>query len=594
MSEEFDKFNKDELIKDFINESADQLHILEQDLVELVSTRSAASVSRTGTSEDSYENEEIYTGLLNEMFRAVHTIKGLSTMLELITIKEFCHKLENLYDRLRTQTIKLQEEVIRVLFLSSDVLKGLIVEISTNEKGQVDYVSCIKQIDSLLVYEKDGRREIAMTRQAGCPGLLGKAKENLATIKTSTIRIAIEKLDILMNLMGELVIRRNQLEDTFNSIMNKYGSATDLVLLSDVTEQFTSIINELQKNIIRSRMLPIKNLFTRFKRPIYDIAKSKNKEIDLICYGGDTELDREVIEAIYAPLLHLLRNSIDHGIESEEEREKSGKQKKGIIKLIAYQQGQHVFIEVEDDGKGIDYNRIRETAVEKGIITEHDNLSEKELLNFIFLPGFSTAKEIDEISGRGVGMDVVRNNIISLNGNIEIKSIYKHGTKFIIHLPLTLAIIPSLLVRVCSETFAIPLSIVSENIRILPDEIYTISNSKVIRLRESLVQLVSLDSLFKNMDRDLFFKGPCPYFCVVLGIGERKIGLIVDELIGEQNIVIKSLGEYLGKVRGISGATILGNGEIVLILDINSLLEITDTNKSSSLRKKEPEYIYGN
>lgn len=592
MPEEFDKFNREELIKDFINESSDQLHILENDLVELASTRSAASV--LSTSEDFYENEEIYTGLLNEMFRAVHTIKGLSTMLELITIKEFCHKLENLYDRLRTQTIKLQEEVIRVLFLSSDVLKGLIVEISTNEKGQVDYISCIKQIDSLLVYEKEGRREIAMTQQVRCPGLLGKAKENLATIKTSTIRIAIEKLDILMNLMGELVIRRNQLEDTFNSIINKYGSATDLVLLSDVTEQFTSIINELQKNIIRSRMLPIKNLFARFKRPIYDIAKSKNKEIDLICYGGDTELDREVIEAIYSPLLHLLRNSIDHGIESEEEREKSGKQKKGIIKLIAYQQGQHVFIEVEDDGKGIDYNRIREIAVEKGIITEHDNISEKELLNFIFLPGFSTAKEIDEISGRGVGMDVVRNNIISLNGNIEIKSIYKHGTKFIIQLPLTLAIIPSLLVRVCSETFAIPLSVVSENIRILPDEIYNIRNSRVIRLRDILVQLVTLDGLFKNMDSDLFLKGRCPYFCVVLGIGERKIGLIVDELIGEQNIVIKSLGEYLGKVRGISGATILGNGEIVLILDINSLLEITDTNKSSSLRKKEPEYIYGN
>lgn len=388
-----------------------------------------------------------------------------------------------------------------------------------------------------------------------------------------TVRVNVEKLDKLMNLVGELVIDRGRLGQVTNDLGVKIGSDELLERLGEITSHLAQVANELQDEIMKARMLPVDQVFNRFPRMVRDIAQKLNKEINFNVSGGDTELDRTVIEAIGDPLVHLIRNAVDHGVELPEERLAKGKPKNGTINLSARHQENYVMITVEDDGKGIDSEAIKAKAVAKGIIAKEraSSMSHQEALELIFYPGFSTAEKVNDISGRGVGMDIVRNHIQSINGLIEIESKLGHGTTFYIKLPLTLAIIQALLVKVAEQTYSLPLANVTEIFKISPNDIQYIHRQEVAVIRGSVLPLYSLSEVF-HLSGKSNFREKDDIFVVVVGIGEKHLGIVVDQLLGEQEIVIKTLGDYLGEIPGISGATILGDGSVALIVDIRGLI----------------------
>lgn len=323
---------------------------------------------------------------------------------------------------------------------------------------------------------------------------------------------------------------------------------------------------------MKARMLPVESLFNKFPRMVRDLAQKAGKEVDFVMEGQETELDRSIIEEIGDPLIHLLRNAVDHGIETPEEREKAGKPRKGRVLLKAYHEENHIIITVSDDGKGIDVEKVKESAVKKGLIgPEHAaRMSEKEALNLIFASGLSTAQKVTDVSGRGVGMDVVRTNIEKINGTIEINTVPGQGTEFRLKLPLTLAIIRALLVSLGNNVYAIPLSSVDETLRLNWDAVEKVSNKEVIVVRGRVLPLLKLDEVFSLK---IGAQKREKIFVVVVSVGGEQMGIVVDRLVGEQEIVIKSLGNYIGDVPGISGATILGDGSVALILDVPSLLK---------------------
>jgi len=384
-----------------------------------------------------------------------------------------------------------------------------------------------------------------------------------------TVRVDIRKLDTLMNLIGELVIDRTRLTQLNNDFESRYGSNNEVISLRQISTHLARVTNDLQEEIMKTRMLPIAQVFNRFPRLVRDLAQRFGKDIQLIIEGKETELDRTLIEAITDPLIHLIRNSVGHGLEMPEERKKAGKPLTGKVSLRARQQENHIVIEVEDDGRGIDEGKLKKIALEKGLVSQErlDNMSSREALNLIFMPGFSTAQEIDDVSGRGVGMDVVRRMIEQVNGFVEIHTQLGRGTKITLKLPLTLAIIQALLVENLDEVYAFPLTNVLETLRVQPKDVQTIKNCEVIMLRGHVLPLVRLRQLFgdeRNQEESFLY-------VVVVSIDGEKIGIIVDRLIGEQEIVIKGLGDYLGRVPGFAGATILGDGKVALIIDVRSL-----------------------
>lgn len=380
-----------------------------------------------------------------------------------------------------------------------------------------------------------------------------------------TVRVDIDKLDTLLNLVGELVINKTRLD--------QIGSTHRLHDLVETIEAMDRITTDLQNVVMKVRMVPIGQVFNRFPRMIRDLARDLAKEINLVIEGEETELDRTVIDEIGDPLVHLLRNAIDHGIESPQERMAAGKSSMGEVRLVARQEGNNVVIEVIDNGKGIDGEALRNKAVEKGLMTraEADRMDANEALRIIFLPGFSTAKEVTDVSGRGVGMDAVRSKIESLGGNVELDTRMGQGSRFTIRLPLTLAIIQALLITVGDEKYAIPLSTIDSTIRVSAGDIKTIQNREVILLRGSVIPIVRLErelQVPQNSDRD-----DDELYIVIVQIGEKRAGFIVDALIGQQEIVIKSMGKLLGGIRCIAGATILGDGQVALILDVGVLMQ---------------------
>ncbi len=397
-----------------------------------------------------------------------------------------------------------------------------------------------------------------------------------------TIRVSIEKLDVLLNLVGELVIDRSKLAQIGEILEAKYRESEISDELRDTVSHIERIANDLQENIMKARMLPIGQLFSRFPRMMRDLSRKMGKKINFIMSGEDTELDRTVIEEMGDLLIHLLRNAVDHGIEPEEERIANGKDPVGTIKLSARHEESHIIIEIEDDGRGINPEKIKEAAIRKGFATpeELSRLSDEEIINFIFLPGFSSAKKVTDVSGRGVGLDAVKDGIERLKGQIEVESVPGKGSKFILKLPLTLAIIKALLVEAIDITFAIPLISVEEIIRIkneeIPSRVKMVKGHRVIKLRGMVLPLVSMGEIFDMEDKE---KDPDRMLIVVVKADQRKLGIIVDELIGGQDVVIKSLGAYLGKGRlfgkipGLAGSTILGSGKVALILDIATLVK---------------------
>ena len=392
-------------------------------------------------------------------------------------------------------------------------------------------------------------------------------------VKTvQTVRVDVQKLDTLMNLVGELVTDRTRLNRFAQIFEERFGSGSgDMVeTMNEIASHLGQVAGDLQENIMKARMLPVAQVFNRFPRMVRDLAHKLNKEVEFIVEGHETELDRNVIEIIGDPLIHLIRNSLDHGIEMPEDRIKAGKPAKGLLRLKAAYLENHIVITVQDDGKGMDSDKLREKAVEKGLMDAEmaRRMSDQEALNIIFMAGFSTVAKVSDLSGRGVGMDIVRSNIERINGTSEIISAPGVGTTFTIKLPLTLAIVRALMVEHNKEQFAFPLTNVVETISIKTEEIKMVKHNEVILVRGRVLPLLRLSTVFHREETSRSDR----MFVVVLGIGEKKVGIIVDKLLGEQEIVSKSLGDYLGKVPCLSGATILGDGQVALIVDVRSMI----------------------
>ncbi len=379
-----------------------------------------------------------------------------------------------------------------------------------------------------------------------------------------SVRVDIEKLDTLLNLMGELVINKVRLE--------QIGLTHRLTELTETLEQMDRVTTDLQTVVMKVRMVPVGQVFNRFPRMVRDLAKELDKELNLTIEGEETELDRTVIDEIGDPIMHLLRNSLDHGLEHPDEREAKGKPRIGEVGLIARHEGNNVVIMVTDDGKGIDADVIRRKAVEKGMVSqeEADSLDDADAVRLIFLPGFSTAEKITDVSGRGVGMDVVRSKIETLGGHVDVETKIDEGSVFKIKLPLTLAIIQALLVKVQEEMYAIPLGSIDSTINITQEDIKTVRNREVIVLRGQIIPIIRLGDIL-NVPRVNETEND-DIFVVVVHIGERKAGIVVDNLIGQQEIVIKTLGKLLAGLKVISGATVLGDGRVAMILDVSALM----------------------
>lgn len=391
------------------------------------------------------------------------------------------------------------------------------------------------------------------------------------SLSNETIRIDISRVESLMDLSGELVLGRNRLQQLTERLENQFGGKDLIREVIENTSQIDFVTSEIQSAIMRMRMVPIAKLYQKAPRIVRDLSKEFGKKIKLVLKGEDTEIDRGIIEELNDPLVHMIRNSCDHGIEEMETRSKIGKPPEGTITLDADHEGNNIVLRISDDGKGMDPEKLKEKAIEKGVITpeQASQMGAKEAFQLIFAAGFSTAKKVSAVSGRGVGMDVVRTNIQKLKGMVDIESQLGKGTTFVIKLPLTLAIIQGLLVKVEKETFAIPLSSVIEVISIEDGSISTVNGQEVIRFRDEVLPIITLS---QSLNLGYPKKSNLDQYVVSVGIGAHRLGLIVDELLGQQEIVIKSLGDYLGSIKGVAGSTILGDGRVIMIVDIAQVI----------------------
>lgn len=466
----------------------------------------------------------------------------------------------------------------QVAFISdadADKIQQLIMSISEVESAKVLTCNIAEQAGEASVVEPVVSAQAAIEQpketvpvevkreKAAAPAANQAADKKLKS--GQSVRVDIDKLDNLLNLVGELVINKTRLE--------QIGLTHRLTDLVETIEQMDRVTTDLQAVVMKVRMVPVGQVFNRFPRMVRDLSRDLNKEVNLIIQGEETELDRTVIDEIGDPLVHLLRNAIDHGIEQPDARQAQGKPPIGEIRLIARHEGNNVIIMVEDDGNGINPEKLKQKAVAKGLLTqaEADKMDTNEAVRIVFLPGFSTAEVVTDVSGRGVGMDAVKNKIESLGGMVDVETKLGEGSKFKIRLPLTLAIIQALLVKVSEEIYAIPLGSIDSTINITHDDIKTIQNQEVILLRGQIIPIIRLDQKLAIPSAETEQENEL--FVVIVHMGENRAGIIVDNLIGQQEIVIKSLGKLLAGIKVIAGATILGNGQVALILDIGSLMQ---------------------
>ncbi|GAA7854740.1 chemotaxis histidine kinase/response regulator CheAY2 [Helicobacter pylori] len=432
--------------------------------------------------------------------------------------------------------------------------------------------------------KQEAKQEVTPTKEAPKTETKAKAKADTEENKApsigveQTVRVDVRRLDHLMNLIGELVLGKNRLIRIYSDVEERYDGEKFLEELNQVVSSISAVTTDLQLAVMKTRMQPVGKVFNKFPRMVRDLSRELGKSIELIIEGEETELDKSIVEEIGDPLIHIIRNSCDHGIEPLEERRRLNKPETGKVQLSAYNEGNHIVIKISDDGKGLDPVMLKEKAIEKGVISERDTegMSDREAFNLIFKPGFSTAKVVSNVSGRGVGMDVVKTNIEKLNGIIEIDSEVGVGTTQKLKIPLTLAIIQALLVGVQEEYYAIPLSSVLETVRISQDEIYTVDGKSVLRLRDEVLSLVRLSDIFKV---DAILESNSDVYVVIIGLADQKIGVIVDYLIGQEEVVIKSLGYYLKNTRGIAGATVRGDGKITLIVDVGTMMDMAKSIK---------------
>lgn len=403
-----------------------------------------------------------------------------------------------------------------------------------------------------------------------------------------TIRVEVKRLDQLMNLSGELVLSKNRLLTIYDELQERYDGEQFLDKLNQVANSLSIITTDIQLAVMKTRMQPVSKVFSKFPRIVRDLSRELGKQIELEISGEETELDKSIIEEIGDPIMHMIRNSCDHGVEDPAARVAAGKSEKGVVQLKAYNEGNHIIIEIADDGKGMDPDMLKVKCIEKNLITEKeaDQMSDKEALALIFKPGFSTAQKVTSVSGRGVGMDVVKTNIEKLNGIIEIDSEPGKGSVFKLKIPLTLAIMQSLLVGAQEEYYAIPLASVMETIRVPIESIYTIEGKNVLRLRDEVISLVRLADVF-NVKQ--VFESDSQAYVVIIGVAEAKLGVIIDTLVGQEEIVIKSMGDYLQNIPGIAGATIRGDGRVTLIVDVSSMMNLARQIKTDIKAQIESE-----
>ena len=448
------------------------------------------------------------------------------------------------------QIIQAAQNVSEIESVTGDVFE--VQDVPVKEQGQED------------VPAKREETKPAAVSQSNAPAKQNE-KKAAKHVVNRTVRVDIEKLDVLMNLVSELIIAKNSLVSASSS-EGMTGAG-----FNEQIEYLESVTTNLHESVMKVRMVPIESVVSKFPRMIRELSKKLDKKMELYMSGEETELDRTVVDEIGDPLMHLLRNSADHGLESAEVRAKRGKPEVGSIFLDAYQDGNNVVIEVRDDGNGIDTEAVKAKAIERGVITpeQGESMTEKDIIGLLFHAGFSTAKQISDVSGRGVGLDVVKSKIESLSGEVEVKSKLGEGSTWIIRLPLTLAIIQALMVIVGGEKYAISLGSIQTIEDISPSEIKLVGNSEVISLRGSVIPLIRLS---KELDIESLKSPEDNLIVVIVKKGEKLAGLVVDELMGQQEIVIKSLGRYISKCKIISGATILGDGEVALILDANALI----------------------
>ena len=386
-----------------------------------------------------------------------------------------------------------------------------------------------------------------------------------------TVRVDIGKLDELMNIVGELVLAHSAISGMAVRMRNE-GFSRMAIDLNKATKTLERKLTDLQKGVMEIRMIPVGQLYEKMSRIVRKISREQGKKVELKFAGADTELDKLIVEDISDPMMHIIRNAIDHGIESPERRIALGKEEKGTIRISSYQKGNHVVIEVEDDGSGIDLDKVKAKALQKGLIHDISTISDRDATDIIFMPGFSTTDTVSDISGRGVGMDVVRNNIAAVSGMVDIDTRKGQGTRFIITLPITLAIIKALIISCAEKTYAIPITSVMESLLLTDAEIMTVERKEVIQLREHTLPLLRLESFF-GTGRSA--RRPSEFYVVVVGVAEKRLGLIVDDLLGQQDIVIKSLGESFKRFRGISGAADLGDQRTILVLDVGGMINET-------------------
>jgi len=523
--------------------------------------------SRKGRAEERADEERIDAAIMKvlseyEEHRLKSNIKdgkGIYLAKAVFLLETFDTSLEKL-----TKTIKTVGELISTLPTSSNVPDGSIgFNLMFGSTRPLEEIKKTVNFDiDVLVQPKTAQQQSAAA--------LATVKSPDAHLKSTstTVRVDIEKLDRILHTIGELTLAKGAVKRIGTELVERYGRTELVYDVHKISQALERRLSELQGQVLEIRMVPIGQIFTRLAQIVRRYSRETGKDIELAVFGEDTELDKYLAEEIVDPLMHLMRNAIDHGIEPPEVRKQMGKKESGTIILKAYQKGNHVVIEVKDDGAGIDTVRVRKKAIEKGLIDDDVELQEKEIIDFIFTPGFSTKDVVSEVSGRGVGMDVVKNKLSALGGFAEVQTVRNAGTTFVLTLPITLAIIKALIVRVGKEKFAVPLTSMSETFIVEHKDIQTIEWKEVYYLRGEMLPMVRINNFF-NIEGDSAERS----FAVLAGFGERRVGLMVDEFFGQHEIVIKSHSDYMKNLRGFAGCAEIGKHEVILVLDAESLID---------------------
>lgn len=572
-SEEFRKNLSADFTEQFILETNDHIEIIENLL--------------SAIDEKDYNLDSI-----NDLFRSIHSIKG-STGIIISTIdnKEKSHRLvkevsivthnfETLLDHYRSGDNKFNKDLINLSYNVVDYLKESIEFLSSNGDGIISNKDLIDSIINEIDKVKETR---SLKRQEEKKESVQKSKSS--NILSQSIRVNQEKLDKMMNTIAELITTKNSFMHIAKRLSIEYNLPELSKDMKEVGFSINRISDELQNDIMSVRMIEIKTIFQKMPRIVRDISNNTNKKIDLLIEGEETEIDKSIIEMLSDPLIHLIRNAADHGIETPEKRIDSGKDETGKIILRAHNRNKYVFIEIEDDGKGIDYREIKNKAIDKEFITEDEaeKLSKSQILNLIFLPGFSTAKKVTEVSGRGVGMDIVKSNINKVKGIVNIDSEAGKGTKMVIQLPLTLAVSRGLLVEVEEESYIFPIEYISETVKLRKSDLHEMNCRYFTELRGEVISVEWFSRIFMIESMNKNDEGF--YNSVIITDGIKKMAVIVDKLKSEQEFVVKTLSEYLMNIKGISGSTLLGNGKVVLIINPVEMIYMAE-----KLKIKENKY----